>query len=78
MNPARTAEFTKIVESVDPQVVFTQWPVDSHADHRACTSLMLGTWIGLKRRVLALFLRSFTGGANTVFSAHELRGCHGS
>ena len=50
VNPARSAEFTKLVASVDPHVVFTQWPVDTHADHRACASLTIAAWIALGRK----------------------------
>jgi len=49
VSPARSADFTRIVQSIDPHVVFTQWPVDSHADHRACTSLTLAAWLAMKR-----------------------------
>ena len=34
VNSARYAEFTKLIEAEAPAVVFTQWPVDYHPDHR--------------------------------------------
>ena len=34
VNAARATEFTKLIEQAKPDVVFTQWPVDAHPDHR--------------------------------------------
>jgi LmbE family N-acetylglucosaminyl deacetylase len=47
VNPARSAEFTRLIANLHPDVVFTQWPVDTHADHRACASLTLAAWVGV-------------------------------
>jgi LmbE family N-acetylglucosaminyl deacetylase len=41
---ARYADFAKLVAMVSPEVVFTQWPVDGHRDHRACALLTLDAW----------------------------------
>ncbi len=64
VNPARSAEFTKRIAGVNPQVVFTQWPVDTHADHRACASLTLGAWNALGRK-FALYFYEVDLGSDT-------------
>lgn len=42
---ARHTEFNKLVESVKPDVVFTQWPIDGHRDHSVCSLLTQNAWI---------------------------------
>jgi LmbE family N-acetylglucosaminyl deacetylase len=37
--------FARILTAEDPDVVFTQWPIDSHRDHRAVSSLTLDAWL---------------------------------
>ena len=37
--------FARILESENPNAVFTQWPVDSHRDHRALAALTLDAWL---------------------------------
>jgi LmbE family N-acetylglucosaminyl deacetylase len=38
---ARYGEFTKRLTGLAPDVVLTQWPVDTHRDHRTCAALTL-------------------------------------
>lgn len=45
---ARSAEFAKLIESTRPDIVFTQWPIDTHPDHRVCAALTLGAWVKQK------------------------------
>jgi len=45
----RYAEFEELLSREKPDVVFTQWPVDTHADHRACAALTIGAWLRLGR-----------------------------
>jgi N-acetylglucosamine malate deacetylase 1 len=37
--------FDKLLDSEKPDVVFTQWPIDNHRDHRAISMLTLDAWI---------------------------------
>ncbi len=39
------SEFDALLAAAKPDVVFTQWPVDSHRDHRAVSSLALDAWL---------------------------------
>ena len=50
VNAARYAESAKLIAAVNPDVVLTQWPVDNHADHRACAALTHGAWLSCSRR----------------------------
>jgi LmbE family N-acetylglucosaminyl deacetylase len=42
--------FQKIIESENPDAVFTHWPIDNHADHRAIANLTYESWKQLKHR----------------------------
>jgi LmbE family N-acetylglucosaminyl deacetylase len=37
--------FARILNAENPDVVFTQWPIDSHRDHRAISALTLDAWL---------------------------------
>jgi LmbE family N-acetylglucosaminyl deacetylase len=42
--------FARILHAEAPDAVFTQWPVDSHRDHRAVSSLTLDAWLQSGRK----------------------------
>lgn len=44
INKERYAEMRNMIEAEKPDIVFTQWPIDSHADHRVCASLVYDAW----------------------------------
>jgi LmbE family N-acetylglucosaminyl deacetylase len=64
INPIRIAEFTKLIETANPDIVFTQWPLDTHPDHRVCASLTIGAWVALKKR-FALYYYEVDLGSDT-------------
>jgi LmbE family N-acetylglucosaminyl deacetylase len=37
--------FARLLAAENPAVVFTQWPIDRHRDHRAVSSLTLDAWL---------------------------------
>lgn len=39
------ASFAELLAKEKPDVVFTQWPVDQHRDHRAISALTLDAWL---------------------------------
>lgn len=45
LNAARYAAFRKILETEQPDIVFTHWSVDSHRDHRAASLLAYDAWL---------------------------------
>lgn len=45
LNPSRYADFRKILDAENPDIVFTHWPIDSHRDHRAASLLTYDAWL---------------------------------
>jgi N-acetylglucosamine malate deacetylase 1 len=58
------AAFQKIVEAENPDAVFTHWPIDNHADHRAIANLSYETWKQSKRK-FALYYYEVSDGEDT-------------
>jgi LmbE family N-acetylglucosaminyl deacetylase len=40
-------EFYRILESEQPDIIFNQWPIDNHRDHRAISTLVYDAWLKL-------------------------------
>jgi LmbE family N-acetylglucosaminyl deacetylase len=59
------AAFRKIVEAERPDVLFTHWPIDNHADHRAISLLVYDAWLALGKRA-ALYYYEVSNGEDTV------------
>jgi LmbE family N-acetylglucosaminyl deacetylase len=38
-------EFRRVLEAEQPDILFTQWPIDQHRDHRAVSMLVLDAWL---------------------------------
>jgi N-acetylglucosamine malate deacetylase 1 len=64
VTPERYAEFTKLIAAVNPDVVLTQWPVDGHRDHRACSLLTFEAWISSGKK-FALYYYEVDLGTDT-------------
>ena len=47
---AKAAEsFSRVLAAERPNVVFTQWPIDSHLDHQAASTLAFRAWLAAGR-----------------------------
>jgi LmbE family N-acetylglucosaminyl deacetylase len=57
--------FRKILEAERPDAVFTHWPIDNHADHRAISMLVYDAWLKMKKR-FALYYYEVSSGEDTV------------
>jgi LmbE family N-acetylglucosaminyl deacetylase len=57
--------FRKIIESEQPDVIFTHWPIDNHADHRAISMLAYDAWLRLKKK-FAFYYYEVSSGEDTV------------
>jgi N-acetylglucosamine malate deacetylase 1 len=57
--------FRKILEAEQPDAVFTHWPIDNHADHRAISMLVYDAWLRMKKR-FALYYYEVSSGEDTV------------
>ena len=40
----RYKEMKDVIDAEKPDIVFTHWPMDSHADHRVCYTLVFDAW----------------------------------
>jgi LmbE family N-acetylglucosaminyl deacetylase len=45
VNRAQYANFRKLLENHNPDIVLTHWPIDSHRDHRAASLLVYDAWL---------------------------------
>jgi len=58
-------EFRRLLEAEQPDVVFTQWPLDAHRDHRATSALALDAWLRLNKK-FALYYYEVSNGEDTL------------
>ncbi len=42
---AHYADYRRLLDAEKPDILFTQWPIDNHRDHRAVSQLTLDTWL---------------------------------
>ena len=69
---AHAEAFRALIEPERPDVVFTHWPIDNHADHRAASMLVHDAWLRM-RRSFALYYYEVSNGEDTVqFSPTQL------
>jgi len=52
--------FARLLAAENPDVLFTQWPIDSHRDHRALSTLSLDAWLNAGKR-FALYYYEVAG-----------------
>jgi N-acetylglucosamine malate deacetylase 1 len=50
VDPSHYEEFLRVLNGETPDLVFTQWPIDSHRDHRAISALVLDAWLAANRK----------------------------
>ncbi len=65
LNPSHFDEYRKILEAERPDVVFTQWPLDNHRDHRATSTLTFDAWLQMGKR-FALYYYEVSNGEDTL------------
>ena len=66
VNKERYAEMTDLIAAEKPDIVFTHWPLDSHADHRVCAILVYNAW----RRLDYSFELYYAEGMNGTQTAY--------
>src|SRR3954464_7899069 len=62
---ARYDQFRQLLQNERPNVVFTHWPIDNHADHRAISLLVYDAWLRM-RKSFALYYYEVSNGEDTV------------
>jgi LmbE family N-acetylglucosaminyl deacetylase len=65
VDAAHYAAFRKMLEAERPDAVFTHWPIDNHADHRAISMLVYDAWLRMGRR-FALYYYEVSNGEDTL------------
>lgn len=61
-------QFQKLLEAEKPDVVFTQWPIDAHPDHRAISMLTYNAWLHMPVKP-ALYYYEVSDGEDTQMFA---------
>jgi N-acetylglucosamine malate deacetylase 1 len=65
VDQAHYAAFWKILEAQRPDVLFTHWPIDNHADHRAISMLSYDAWLRMGKR-FAFYYYEVSNGEDTL------------
>jgi N-acetylglucosamine malate deacetylase 1 len=68
LDTAHYQEFAKLLQAERPDILFTQWPVDNHADHRAVAALVYDAWLAMDRK-FALYFYEVSDGEDTQMYA---------
>jgi N-acetylglucosamine malate deacetylase 1 len=58
-------QFHRLIEAEKPDVVFTQWPIDNHPDHRAISNLTYEAFLRMGKK-FALYYYEVSNGEDTV------------
>lgn len=63
-------EFYEILAEEQPDIIFTQWPIDNHPDHRALSTLVYNAWQRLREskssKQPALYYYEVSNGEDTL------------
>jgi len=65
VDPAHYDQFHQLVDQEKPDAVFTHWPIDNHADHRAISMLTYEAWLRMKRS-FAFYYYEVSNGEDTL------------
>lgn len=63
----KNAEMMKIIVSEKPDVVFTQWPVDTHPDHQVTGLVILNAWTKMNKQFDLYFYEVNSGSETMAF-----------
>lgn len=67
LSPQTNEEMKKIIISEKPDMVFTQWPVDTHPDHQVTGMLILNAWTKMNKAFDLYFYEVNTGSETMTF-----------
>jgi LmbE family N-acetylglucosaminyl deacetylase len=63
--------FTRLLSGLRADLLFTQWPIDNHPDHRAVSTLTLEAWNRLGRSAAFYFYEVSDGVDSVMFTPSE-------
>ncbi|MEO8764037.1 MAG: PIG-L family deacetylase, partial [Ginsengibacter sp.] len=78
LDKAKNEEMVKIIATLKPDILFTQWPVDAHPDHQVTGTLALTAWIRSHRQFHLYFYEVNTGTETMAFmptDCVDITGC---
>jgi len=61
-------QFRRLLEAEKPDVLFTQWPIDGHRDHRAISALSYDAWLRLDKKFAFYYYEVSNGEDTLMFS----------
>jgi len=64
----KNEEMAKLILAENPDLVFTQWPIDSHPDHQVTGMLALTAWVKSGRQFQLYFYEVNTGSETMAFT----------
>jgi len=67
LNKEKSEEMNRLILSENPDLVFTQWPIDSHPDHQVTAMLALTAWVRTGRQFTLYFYEVNTGSETMGF-----------
>lgn len=71
VDKAHYESFARIIEGEKPDVLFTQWPIDGHPDHRATSMLCYEAWLRMSKNFVLYYYEVSDGEDTLMFSPAE-------
>jgi LmbE family N-acetylglucosaminyl deacetylase len=68
VDKARYQKMAEFIKEKKPDLVITHWPIDSHADHRACWNLVYNAWINGGKKFALYYMEAMTGTQSLGFN----------
>ena len=68
VDQAHYEAFRTLIEAERPDVLFTHWPIDGHADHRAISMLAYGAWLKMGKK-FGFYYYEVSSGEDTLMFA---------
>jgi LmbE family N-acetylglucosaminyl deacetylase len=66
--PARCKELQQIIDTENPDILFTHWPIDTHRDHRVASMLSYDPWLRSRRKFALYYYEVELGSQTQAFS----------
>lgn len=67
VNTEWISKMTEFMQNEKPDLVFTQWPVDSHRDHQAAGLLTIQAWLRTQKKFQLYFYEVCAGEQTMIF-----------
>lgn len=68
VNAGEYDKMQSMISALNPDMVFTHWPLDTHPDHRHISLLVYGSWLNLNRKFPLYYYEVMTGQQTQTFS----------